>query len=381
MVYSFPGPIHFSWGEAEKVAEHIETLGMIKPLIVTDEEIVKIGLLKGIEKKLDLAGINFSLYKGVHPNPTEDDVLGGVTSYEEGGCDSVIAVGGGSSIDAARGVLLMVSHPGDLKDYYWGAPDMRPIIDKIPPFIAVPTTSGTGSEASTGAIITDSDNRKRAIDDPKLFPGIIILDPSLTVSMPPKLTAYTGLDALSHNLEAFLVDAYAPISDAFAREGMRLVADILETAYTDGANKRARMDMMMASTMGALAFLKGLGVVHSLAHQLSTECDIPHGAACGIMIPHSIRFNLEEKNTWSKYKEIAEIFNPDSKGKVEATDAAGLMDTLLETLGVEPKLSNWGVTNQDIQVMAKNAMLDHCHPYNPRICTEEALLEIFRTAL
>jgi alcohol dehydrogenase class IV len=354
---------------------------MIKPLIVTDEGVVKIGLLKGIEKKLDSAGIDFSIYKGVHPNPTEDDVLGGVRSYKEEGCDSIIAVGGGSSIDAARGILLMVSHPGELKDYYWGAHEMRSITDNIPPFIAMPTTSGTGSEASTGAIITDSDNRKRAIDDPRLFPGIIILDPSLTVSMPPKLTAYTGLDALSHNLEAFLVDAYAPISDAFAREGMRLVAASLETAYSDGSNKKARMDMMMASTLGALAFLKGLGVVHSLAHQLSTECDIPHGAACGIMIPHSIRFNLEEKKTWSKYKEIAEMFDPDSKGDAKAADAADLMDSLLETLDVEPKLRNWGVRDQDIQAMSKNAMMDHCHPYNPRICTEESMLELYRAAL
>ena len=216
-------------------------------------------------------------------------------------------------MDAAKAILTLTSHPGKLEQYYVGAPGRKMLTAKTPPFIAIPTTSGTGSETSRGAIITDASNRKRAVSSPLLLPKTVILDPSLTVGMPPKLTAYTGLDALSHNLEAFAVDAYAPICDAFAREGMRLVAKSLLVAYRDGADRMARSDMMMASTMGSLAFMKGLGVVHSLAHQLSSQRGIPHGAACGIMMPHAIRFNLAEEKTWPKYAEVAELLGGEAK--------------------------------------------------------------------
>ena len=186
-------------------------------------------------------------------------------------------------MDAAKAILTLASHPGKLEQYYVGAPG-RKMLTARSPFIAIPTTSGTGSETSRGAIITDATNRRER-QQPTPLPKTVILDPSLTVGMPPKLTAYTGLDALSHNLEAFTVDAYAPICDAFAREGMKLVAKSLFVAYRDGADREARSNMMMASTMGSLAFMKGLGVVHSLAHQLSSQRGIPHGAACGIMMP------------------------------------------------------------------------------------------------
>jgi alcohol dehydrogenase class IV len=378
MSYNFPGSINFSWGESEKIVEHVNKIGMKKPLIVTDKGIIRIGLIQGIKKKLNAEKIEFAIYGGINPNPTEADVMGGVDFYQDQGCDSVIAVGGGSPIDGARGILTMVSHPGMLHEYYVGAVNRR-IIHEVPPFIAIPTTSGTGSEASTGGIITDSDNRKRAFSSPKLLPKMIILDPSLTTSMPQQLTAYTGLDALSHNLEAFIVDTYAPICDAFAREGMRLVAKSLISAHIDGTNREARMDMMLASTMGSLAFMKGLGVVHSLAHQLSTQCDIPHGAACGIMTPHSIRYNLDEKKTLNKYVEIAGIFGEDNAQK-NPEKAAILFEDLLKTLNVEPRLSRWGVTDKDIRVMSKNAMLDHCHPMNPRVCTMESMEALYRAA-
>jgi alcohol dehydrogenase class IV len=204
----------------------------------------------------------------------------------------------------------------------------------------------------------------------------VILDPSLTAGLPPKLTAYTGLDALSHNLEAFVVDSYAPICDAFAREGMRLVSKSLIKAYRDGADRDARSDMMMASTMGSLAFMKGLGVVHSLAHQLSSQRGIPHGAACGIMMPIAIRFNLVMEKTWPKYAEVAEILG----GEANPGEAPLLLDDLLSSLGIEKRLSKWGVTEEDIEIMSKNAMLDHCHPRNPRTCSEDTMVDLYRAA-
>jgi 4-hydroxybutyrate dehydrogenase len=376
ITYNFPASIIFGWDECEKISKHVESIKASKPLIVTDEGIEKAGILRRISESLEEKGTRYTVFNGVHPNPTEKDVEDGLRSYREGKCDSIIALGGGSPMDAAKAILTMVNHPGKLEQYYVGAPGRLMITDKIPPFIAIPTTSGTGSETSRGAIITDSHNRKRAVSSPNLLPMIVLLDPSLTVGMPPKLTAYTGLDALSHNLEAFVVDVYAPICDAFAREGMRLVAKSLIKAYEEGNDRDARSDMMMASTMGSMAFMKGLGAVHSLAHQLSPQRDIPHGAACGIMMPHVVRYNLEEKKTWNKYREVADIL-----GGKDAKEVPQLLENLLSSLDVEQRLSKWGVTEDDIRVMSKKAMLDHCHPKNPRACTEDSMAELYRSAL
>jgi 4-hydroxybutyrate dehydrogenase len=376
ITYNFPASIIFSWGEAEKIADHVKSIDALKPLIVTDEGLEKTGILRQVTERLEQKGSGYAIFKGVHANPTETDVANGLKVYREEGCDSVIALGGGSPMDAAKAILTMVNHPGELELYYVGAPGRRMITGEIPPFIAIPTTSGTGSETSRGAIITDSTNRKRSVSSPRLLPRIVVLDPSLTVGMPPKLTAYTGLDALSHSLEAFAVDVYAPICDAFAREGMRLVAKSLLKAYMEGGDREARSDMMMASTMGSLAFMKGLGVVHSLAHQLSSQRGIPHGAACGIMMPHAVRYNLSESKTWQRYSEVAEILG----GGEDAEEVPVLLEKLLTSLSVESRLGKWGVTEGDIQVMSRNAMLDHCHPRNPKACTVESMAALYRAA-
>ena len=375
--YNFPASIIFGWGEAEKIADHAKSIEASKPLIVTDEGLEKTGILRQVSGRLEQKGSGYAVFKGVHPNPTEADVADGLKAYREEGCDSVIALGGGSPMDAAKAILAMVNHPGGLEQYYVGAPGRLMITAEIPPFIAIPTTSGTGSETSRGAIITDSGNRKRSVSSPRLLPRIVVLDPSLTVGMPPKLTAYTGLDALSHSLEAFAVDVYAPICDAFAREGMRLVAKSLLKAYLEGGDREARSDMMMASTMGSMAFMKGLGVVHSLAHQLSSQRGIPHGAACGIMMPHAVRFNLGERKTWQRYREVAVMLG----GEEDAEEVPLLLEKLLASLRVEPRLGKWGVAEEDIRVMSRNAMLDHCHPRNPRACTAESMAGLYREAL
>jgi len=375
--YNFPGAIHVGWGESDKIAIHVSELGEGKTFIVTDNGVINAGILKKITQSLDEAGVPHIIFDGVLPNPTDKIVYEGVTKYREENCNIILAVGGGSPIDAAKGILVMARHPGTLKNYYRGAPDYTPITRDIPPFIVVPTTSGTGSEVSRGAIITDENNRKRSIGSRYLLPKTVILDPQLTVTMPPKLTAYTGLDALSHSVEAIAVNIYAPVADAFAREGLRLVSESLVKAYESGSEEKPRMDMMNASSLGALAFQKGLGVVHSLAHQLSTQCNIPHGAACGILIPHVIRFNLRELSTHRVYKEVAEIF----KGRIaSAEDAPAAIEELIEALDVPPKLGDWGVTEEDIDVMAPNAMLDHCHPRNPRRCSEEDMRALYRVA-
>ena len=378
IAYNFPGAIHVGWGESDKIAIHVSEIGECKTFIVTDNGVINAGILKKITQSLDEAGVPHIIFDGVQPNPTDKNVYEGVAKYREENCDNILAVGGGSPIDAAKGILVMARHPGTLKNYYRGAPDYSPITSDIPPFIVVPTTSGTGSEVSRGAIITDENNRKRSIGSRYILPKTVILDPQLTVTMSPKLTAYTGLDALSHSVEAIAVNIYAPVADAFAREGLRLVSESLVKAYESGSEEKPRMDMMNASSLGALAFQKGLGVVHSLAHQLSTQCNIPHGAACGILIPHVIRFNLRELSTHRVYKEVAEIF----RGRIaSAEDAPAAIEELIETLDVPSKLGDWGVTEEDIDVMAPNAMLDHCHPRNPRRCSEEDMRALYRVAM
>ena len=389
MIYNFPPAIHFGWGEAKKVSEHVISLKGKKALIVTDEGCRKVGLLNGIIKSLEKEEISFEVFDGVQPNPTDKNVLDGLSFFKDSGCDIVVAVGGGSPIDAAKGIILMANHPGRLEEYYSGADPKRLVTDDVPPFIALPTTSGTGSETSRGGIITDtSENRKRSIGSRYLLPKVALLDPGLTVSMPPQLTAYTGLDALSHNLEALVVDRYAPIADAFAWQGIRLVSKSLVRAFDDGGDKLARENMMMASTMGAMAFSKGLGGIHSLAHQLSPQVWIPHGAACGIMIPYSVRFNLgaglAKDQVADKYARVAQIFGAEGEGmnKYElAEEVAVIVQKLLIRLNVESKLEAWGVTEEDIGVMAPNAMLDHCHPRNPRPCVEEDMIALLRDAL
>ncbi|MCW4049852.1 MAG: iron-containing alcohol dehydrogenase [Candidatus Bathyarchaeota archaeon] len=379
IIYNFPPSIHFGWGELANLAQYVKTLNGKHVFIVTDQGLVMTGILGIVEERLQEVEIEYTIFDGVQPNPTYKNVHEGLTKYREHECDLVLAVGGGSPMDAAKAILVMTRHPGELANYYSGAEKKLQITDDLPPFLVVPTTSGTGSEVSRGAIITDDKNRKRAIGSRHLLPKTVILDPSLTVSMPSRLTAFTGLDALSHNLEAYAVDRYAPLADAFAKEGINLVAKSLVKAQRDGSDQTARMDLMMASTMGALAFMKGLGVIHSLAHQLSTQCDIPHGAACGIMTPHAIRYNLDVKSTWPKYKDMAKTFTGDPNAKVK--DAPMVIEKLLENLGVETSLSEWGVTDEDIEIMSSNAMLDHCHPRNPRKCTQETMRNLYEAAL
>jgi len=381
-MYNFPPNIYFHWGESRNTGEHATEADGRRPLLVTDKGVRQVGLLDDICASLDAAKTAYTVFDGVQPNPTDLNVAEGLHTYTAEGCDMVIAVGGGSPMDAAKGILLLTQHPGALHEYFTGDPHGRPITGDMPPFLAIPTTAGTGSEVSRGGILTDTrENRKRVISSKHLLPKTVILDPSLTVRMPPRLTAYTGLDALSHNIEALAVDAYDPLCDAFAKTGIELIHRSLLTAYRDGQDRGARRDMMYAASLGAMAFQKGLGVVHSLAHQLSPQVGVPHGAACGIMLPYAIRYNLQEEATIPRYSEVAKRLGatPGSQ-RAMAHQAPHLVERLLDQLDVPRTLTDWHVTDEDIEIMAKNALLDHCHPRNPRPCTEEAMIRLYRDA-
>ncbi len=366
--------IEFGWNSINTLGAQARNLGAKKALIVTDEGLVATGIPERISSVLKNAGISSVIFKNVSSNPTDINVREGTEVFSGELCDMIIGVGGGSPMDAAKGIKVLSSHKAPLSQYF-GFKNAEKIVNPMPTFILIPTTSGTGSEVSRGAIITDTKRNVKSVLRAGM-PTLSLLDPELTVGMPPFLTAATGIDALSHNIEAFLSPQYHPVAGAIAYEGIRLVAENLYAAVEDGNNREARSNMMMASTMGALAFQKGLGVTHSLAHQLSTEFDVHHGVANGILLPHTMRFNREAAE--EKLTHIAIAMGEKSPSPDAAIEAVAKLNS---SVGLPVTLSEVDVLEAGIETMARNAMEDWCHPNNPRRCTEEDMRTLFQNAL
>ncbi len=371
----FGASTEFGIGSVKNLGQHTEKFGVDRLLIVTDEGVIKAGIIDKVIQQLDAAGVKHCIFHDVQPNPIDRNVMDGLEVYRKNDCDAILGVGGGSPIDAAKAIRFMVGHPGHVSEYYYETP-----IREMPVLIAIPTTSGTGTEVSGGGVITDTrENRKKIVISGA--PSLALVDPELTLSMPPSLTAATGMDALSHSVEAYTSNRYNPLAGAIAIAGIKLVAENLRTAVKNGADVEARKNMAMASTMGALAFSKGLGAVHSLAHQLSTEADMPHGVANAIMLPHVMEYNLE--SAARKYADIAQAMGVNIHGMhvTEAAQAsAESVRQLSQDIGIPDRLSNAGVKAESIPVMAANAMADHCHASNARVCTEESMTAIYRAA-
>ncbi|MBM3213181.1 iron-containing alcohol dehydrogenase, partial [Candidatus Poribacteria bacterium] len=277
----FGATMDFGFGCLDNLESRAKKFGIRKLLIVTDKGIIKAGIHEKVIQKLESSDIEFFIFDDVQPNPTDDNVMNGIEEYLKNNCDAIMGLGGGSPIDTAKAIRVLAGNPGHIRDYYIPATFNFP----LPVLIAIPTTSGTGSEVSTGGIITDTrENRKRVVRSGPA--SLALIDPELTLGMPPFLTAATGMDALSHNIEAYVSKLYNPFASAIAIAGIKLVSENLRLAVKDGKDINARKNMSMASTMGALAFTKGLGAVHSLAHQLSTDAEVPHGVANAIMLPY-----------------------------------------------------------------------------------------------
>jgi len=380
--YCLPNLIQFGVGAIANLSEHQQRLGAKKPLIVTDGGLLKTGIVARVTKSLDDAGIGYAIFDGVQPNPTDHNIYDGLAMYRDADCDMVIGLGGGSAMDAAKAIRVMTSHDGSLEDYYSDVGGAGKITSNMPKSILIATTAGTGSEVSRGAIITDTkQNRKRAVASPHLFPDVALLDPELTVSMPPKLTASTGMDALSHSVEAYVGKLYHPIAEGIALKAIKMVGENLRTVVEHGDDLNARGEMLLASTMGALAFQKGLGAVHSLAHQLSTEADISHGIANAIMMPPLMKFNLEYAQ--KGYADIATALGVDTSSMSideTASAAIGAVSQLSQDVGIPQSLSELGLQRDSLHNMAQNAMLDHCYKSNPRPCTEKDMLKLYEEA-
>src|SRR5690349_6921861 len=384
--FSFPTAIHFGAGARRLVAEHLASQGVKRPLIVTDKGLASLPILKDFGATL--ARLDARIYAGVYGNPTRRQVDDGVKEFKSHRADAVIGFGGGAALDVAKAVALMSAHEGNVMEYAWDHPKVRPITNALPYFVALPTTSGTGSEVGRSSVISDDETHvKKIIFSPALLAKAVFADPELTLDLPPAITAATGMDALTHNVESYLSPAYHPLCDGIALEGVRIAARALPTAVSNGHDLGARGAMLMSSMMGAIAFQKDLGAVHSCAHALSTVADLHHGLANGIMIDHVMRFNLPAAT--AKMAELARVAGVGGlAGASEDAAAQAFIAWLVKMktdLGIPAKLSSLksqrAVTGADIPALVEVAIHDTCHLTNPRKCTREDFRQIFAEAI
>ena len=372
--WSYPTAIRFGAGRIGEIADACAATDMKKPLLVTDKMLASLPITTATLDLMEAAGLGRGLFSEVDPNPTENNVDAGIAAYRAGGHDGVIAFGGGSGLDLGKVIAFMVGQTRPLWDFedigdWWTRADA----DAIAPIIAVPTTAGTGSEVGRASVITNSQtHEKKIIFHPKILPAVVIADPDLTVGMPGFVTAGTGMDALSHCLEAFCSPHYHPMSQGIALEGMRLVKDNLLVAFHDGGNLAARGEMMSAAMMGATAFQKGLGAMHALAHPLGAVHNTHHGTTNAVVMQAVLRFNrpaIEEKI------EMAARYMGIEGGFDGFHEFVGMMNS---TLGIPENLTTLGVHDPDIDSLVASALADPSVGGNPVEMTADntrALLE------
>ena len=348
--------------------------GLKRPLIVTDPTVSQLDFFKEIVK--GLRNISGDTFHNIHKNPVKSDVYKGTEVYDEGKHDSIVGIGGGAALDVARAIALRVNHREDLFKY----DDLKGgdifITNDVPHFITIPTTAGTGSEVGRSAIISDDiTHQKKILFSPKLLARIVFADPLLTMDLPPFITAATGMDALTHNMEAFLVNTFHPMCDGIALQGISLIHTSLEKAvHQPGLESRSQM--LIASLMGAVAFQKGLGVVHSLAHPLSSLLDTHHGLANAINIPYGMEFNVEGFEY--KFKQIARAFSLKKKTGEAVVD---YLFELNDKINIPRKLSAIGVQPEHIEALADLAIADFAHPNNPKPVSRQDFKKLYLKAL
>lgn len=372
--YNFPTVIRFGAGATEELLPHLKQMGFSKPLIVTDPTVADLMFFDLITHRLDIGGVSIEVFKDIHKNPVKSDVEKGGEMYHATERDCIIGIGGGAALDVARAIALRINHTRDLFDYDDLIGGDKYVTEEVPYFITIPTTSGTGSEVGRSAIISeDETKRKRILFSPKLLAKIVFADPGLTMELPPFITAATGMDALTHNMEAFIAKGFHPMAEGIALQGMKLIAESIETA-THKPDLKSRSKMMIASLMGAVAFQKGLGVVHSLAHPLSSLLDTHHGLANAVNLPYGMAFNLPGLE--KQFDEMAHALS--ISGGHKALPAS--LFALNEKLGLPVRLRQIGVTKEQIPVLADLALADFCHPSNPKPVTIEDFMMLYERA-
>jgi len=372
--FSFPTAILFGPGARREVAAHLRERGLRRPLLVTDRALASLPVLA--EFRTHLQELEVAVFGGVFGNPTAAQVAAGAEAFRAHGADCVIGFGGGAALDVAKVVGLAATHEGSILEYAWDHPHVRPIGAELPYFVALPTTAGTGSEVGRSSVISEDETHlKRVVFSPKLLARQVFADPELTLALPPQVTAATGIDALTHNVESYLSPAYHPLCDGIALEGTRLVARSLVRAVREPQNLAARGDMMMASMMGAIAFQKDLGAVHACAHALGAVCDLHHGLANALMIETVMAWNVEAAQ--DKFEELAHVCRVGGGGP----GFVRWLGHLKQQVGITGTLGSHGVREEQIPRLVEVAAADICHRTNPRPCTPADFERLFQAAL
>jgi alcohol dehydrogenase class IV len=374
--YNFPTTIRFGAGAVKELADYLKANKLQKPLIVTDPVVRQLGFFKEIVANLTAKGISVEVFSDIHKNPVKSDVYKGGDAFDATHRDSIIGIGGGAALDVARAIVLRVNHREDLFKYDDLIGGDVYVTNDVPHFITIPTTAGTGSEVGRSAIISDDiTHQKKILFAPKLLAKIVFADPMLTMELPPAVTAATGMDALTHNMEAYVAKMPHPLCEGIALEGISLIAKSINTAVNK-PDLESRSNMLIASLMGAVAFQKGLGVVHSLAHPLSSLLDTHHGLANAINLPYGMEFNIEGSE--EKFKRIAKTL--DLKDENGEAVVKYLFD-LNSQVGMPHKLRDIGVKEEHIETLADLAITDFAHPNNPKPVTRENFKSLYIKAL
>ena len=384
--YNYPTTILYGPGAVGELARRLAAAGDRSFVLVTDAGVVKAGLADRVRDPLVAAGLAVELFTDVHPNPIEEDVEKGVEAFRRAGASGLIALGGGSPMDVAKAIAVLVTHQGPLSRFDDAKGGDKHITNPVPPVYAIPTTAGTGSEVGrSGVIITRDTKAKTVIFHPSLMPKVAVLDPELTVGLPASLTAATGFDAFTHGLEAYFAKGFHPMADSVALGCMELVVEALPRAVARGDDLEARGRMLLAASMGATAFQKGLGVIHSLAHPLSTHYGIHHGLANALLMPDALSFQLEEKadrftdDLRERYQRVARLFRGREKARPgELPEAVRAFRT---RIGIEDTLPERGLKREDIPQLAREAYADPCHSLNPIPLTQDDLVAMYERCL
>jgi alcohol dehydrogenase class IV len=374
--YNFPTIIRFGIGSSRELGDYLIKNDLRRPLIVTDPNVSQLGFFKELVGDIKQKNISAEVFHDIHKNPVKSDVYKGTDVFDNTNRDSIIGIGGGAAIDVARAIVLRVNHREDLFKYDDLIGGDIYVTNDVPHFITIPTTAGTGSEVGRSAIIADDEtHQKKILFSPKLLARIVFADPMLTMDLPPHITAATGMDALTHNMEAYLAKMPHPLCEGIALEGMSLISQSLEKAVNK-PDADSRSKMLIASLMGAVAFQKGLGVVHSLAHPLSSLLDTHHGLANAVNIPYGMEFNIAGFE--HKFKNIARTLNlKDETGKA----VVKYLFELNSQINIPHHLKDIGVKSEHVETLADLAIADFAHPNNPKPVSREDFRNLYSKAL
>lgn len=362
--------IHFGAGAVSELPGLLTRIGISRPLLVTDAGLLDLGIPEQIPVQ------PIAVFADIPTNPTESSVVSGTQVFQENDCDGIVALGGGSPIDCAKAISLLATHPGPLEQYALIRGGLERITAHKPPLIAVPTTSGTGSEVGRASLVTTARGEKLGLISPHMIPTAAVCDPELTLKLPPMLTAATGMDAISHCVETFCSPKQNPVADSIALDGLGRAFRSLRAAVNDGSDIHHRTEMMMASLQGGLTFQKGLGMIHSLSHPLGALTDkrLHHGTLNAIFLPHVLRYNAAACG--EKLQRMAEAM-----GISNGLALPEVFERLSSDVGLPATLSELNVTDADFEGIPEAAMQDHSTPCNPRRMTAEDCQTVLRAAL